>query len=308
MDKGQGSGPHARDAARALTRLIQITRCEAVRADHILPALRGEPRLFHYTRRDTAVRHILPSASLRLGGLPHTNDPREFEPVLFSMRDDVGGASLDTNAFFGMIREADERLRSSCRLACLTEDRPDFMGTGVSSYGNGPARARMWAQYAENHAGVCLCFERARLLAAATADLQSVRGLQLFHAPVTYRTSVPTPEAVTARELLRSRMERDPEAYIEDLLVEHVNEFFFVKNWDWSSETEYRIVVRGDTRAAEFIDVRDALEAVILGPRFPTAAEAAIAAECKRLRIRAHRLYWRNGQAVILPGPDTQRR
>jgi hypothetical protein len=200
-----------------------------------------------------------------------------------------------------MIRDADERLRSSCRLACFTDDRPEPLSSHAW-YGNGPLRARMWAQYGDNHAGVCLCFHRARLL-EATIRLATARSLQLFQGPVTYRDGLPLPSETTATELLRSRLEQDAASYIEELLDQHVHEFFFVKNWDWASETEYRILVRGDTREHEFLDIADALEAIVLGPRFPPAEELTIIELCKRLDIPAHRLHWRNGRASVLPGP-----
>jgi hypothetical protein len=47
-------------------------------------------KLFHYTTRDAALEHILPTGRLRLGRLPRTNDPREFAPVWFGIAGFVG--------------------------------------------------------------------------------------------------------------------------------------------------------------------------------------------------------------------------
>lgn len=47
-------------------------------------------KLFHYTSRDAALEHILPTARLRFGRLPRTNDPREFGEIWFPIAGRVG--------------------------------------------------------------------------------------------------------------------------------------------------------------------------------------------------------------------------
>src|SRR4051794_29020534 len=119
-------------------------------------------KLFHYTKRETALEHILPTGRLRFGTLPRTNDPREAVPTLFTVAGFVGDDDeLTKRDPFDLIAEAGALLRDSVHLLCLTEDKPSDVT--YSRYGNGPRRARMWAQYADNHKGVCLCFDGDRL-------------------------------------------------------------------------------------------------------------------------------------------------
>lgn len=41
--------------------------------------------VYHYTRRETAFQHILPSRTIRLGPLSQTNDPRETKSWTFGL-------------------------------------------------------------------------------------------------------------------------------------------------------------------------------------------------------------------------------
>lgn len=142
-------------------------------------------KLFHYTSRDAALEHILPTARLRFGRLPRTNDPREFGEIWFPIAGRVGDDEpLTARSPFKLIEEANEHLRRSVHVLCLTEDRPSRWEQR-HGYGNGPRRARMWAQYSDNHAGVCLCFDRQRLIDAAHDQLET-DGRSVIDGPLNY--------------------------------------------------------------------------------------------------------------------------
>jgi hypothetical protein len=64
---------------------------------------------------------------------------------------------------------------------------------------------------------------------------------------------------------------------------------------DWSSETEYRFLLRGNTEDEEFIDVRGALEAVVVGPLFHPAYRPGLYKLCDELGIEALEIKWQMG-------------
>ena len=127
-------------------------------------------KLFHYTSRKAALEGILPTGRLKFSSLPRTNDPREFLPILFPITEIADDDEpLVTEDPFPLIEEANKFLRDPVRLLCFTEDQPSRVE--LLRYGTGPRRSRMWAQYAENHAGICLCFDGERLIDAAHHQL-----------------------------------------------------------------------------------------------------------------------------------------
>jgi Protein of unknown function (DUF2971) len=200
------------------------------------PAM-ASPKLLHYTSRDKAMEHILPTARFRFGRLPRTNDPREFAPVWPGIAGSVGkDEPLTAGGPFELIEEFSELLRGSVHLLCLTEDRPSPWKNRYG-YGNGPCRARMWAQYSANHTGVCLCFDQQRLIDAAHDQLQTDSGRTVINRPVRYLKENEPPEPLT---LLQPHAERDLPAFVEAMVEQNPQGLFFTKDWDWCSESEYR--------------------------------------------------------------------
>jgi hypothetical protein len=261
-------------------------------------------KLFHYTKRETALEHILPTGRLRFGTLPRTNDPREFTPVWFSIAGFVpDDGDLTARNPFDLIEEASALLRESVHVLCFTEDRPSRHESG--RYGNGPCRARMWAQYAGNHTGVCLCFDGDRLIDAALDQFKTTPGRSLMHSQVTYATEGDYPHMPT---LLQPEAEQDLRGFIESMVRSRPREFFFTKDWDWASETEYRFLLRGDTEEEEFIDVRGALEAVIIGPRFHPVYRPGVWKLCQELEVEALEIQWEMGPPMVVKTLDPARR
>lgn len=164
--------------------------------------LRRESRarpLFHYTTAAVALDHVLLEARLRLSPPTGTNDPGEFEEHnvgLIQDRDDEPWppTRAELALFF---HGSSDLLRTRCRLGCLStavrNERSSLPG-----FGDGYARARMWAQYAENHAGVCLAFDQKRLTDAAMR-LAGARSLRLYKAPVRYLADDEVPDLLSFR-------------------------------------------------------------------------------------------------------------
>jgi hypothetical protein len=253
-------------------------------------------KLFHYTSREAALEHILPTGRLRFGRLPRTNDPREFAPIWFSIAGHVGDDEpLTARRPFELVEEANELLRGSVHVLCFTEDQPSRVVQ--QRYGNGPLRARMWAQYSANHTGVCLCFDGQRLIDAACGQFTPTPGRSLIHGQVSYAPEGEYPHMLT---LLQPQAEQDLRAFIESMVDKNPQDLFFTKDWDWSSETEYRLLLRGDTKDEEFIDVRTALEAVIVGPPFHPVYRPGLYKLCRELEVEPLEVQWQMGPPVVV--------
>jgi len=148
--------------------------------------------LFHYTSRERAVENIFRNMTIRMGPLLGTNDPRETAPWGFSMTLENEGIGPSGERFLEINREIDRNLKNSCRIVCFSEDSPDLNpGLGHPDHyvrddlgPQGYAHDRMWAQYAGNHTGVCIFFDRARLTQRMEEHFKN-RG-RLLHGAVSY--------------------------------------------------------------------------------------------------------------------------
>jgi hypothetical protein len=212
---------------------------------------------------------------------------------------------------FALIEEANRLLRDSLHLMCFTADLPDDSSLGrygsessLGRYGDGARRSRMWAQYAGNHTGVCLCFDAARLIEAAQEQLVKP-GRTVIHRRVDYASEGDFPYRPS---LHQPQAEQDLPKFIEEMVERHGEDLFFTKDWDWSSETEYRLLLRGDTGQTESIDIRGALEAVIAGQTCHPVYRPALFMLCQELDVAPYVIQWESGQPRIHPMPDPQRR
>lgn len=229
--------------------------------------------LCHYTTASAAFEHILPSGQLLMNPYSRMRDPLENRDPHFS-----GAAGWGDNAdaqfreFFAL-QAAVRRSRDGHHLLSLTQGDLDAAREPLARMFACPwARARMWEQYSENHAGVCLVFDRDAL----TATLQEQFGTEggCWEGPVTY-----TPEGFSnssAGQVLFGQFDlANLDADVRRYVAEHHQDFFFLKTTDWATEFEYRFVARpsqatdDEACSVRFVSYGSALRWVVVGERFP---------------------------------------
>ncbi|WP_321281152.1 DUF2971 domain-containing protein [Marinifilum fragile] len=110
------------------------------------------PKIYHYTKLSTAIEFILPSMTLRTNYLNRMNGPKEnqkwafggvnvpYEDMYPELDFAIDKSHFDSMYMFG------EEIKSKVQALCFVQS-DDYPG-----YEN----EMMWAQYAENHNGICL--------------------------------------------------------------------------------------------------------------------------------------------------------
>lgn len=265
--------------------------------------------VYHYTKRETALEHILPSAKIRFGSLGGTNDPRETKEWGFIVMDAPQG--LATDQFFeemAVIQNTSNDIRQNewwglslsrndLDLCEPKRDRPDF-----SHFKYGYAHPRMWAQYAQNHAGVCLEFDglalhQAILLAAKTADdvfFGNVEYVDEFNFKRMKQTAMAFQLSYSAIQTLG----------IANGLRVHIRDnyptFFLEKTPDWKSESEFRWLVNSQ-QGPLLVDIRNAITSVIVGVDFPSVYGPCVRTLCDTLEVRLERMFWNNRVPIKQP-------
>jgi hypothetical protein len=75
----------------------------------------------------------------------------------------------------------------------------------------------------------------------------------------------------------------------------------FLKTLDWETEREYRFVTlnTGDPEEELFLDFEDALEAVIVGERFPVWQRPAAIDACREANVDALTLNWDMHRPIV---------
>jgi hypothetical protein len=229
-----------------------------VPAFHRLPPFDTERYLYHYTRWERLL-DIAHSGALRLSPVTSMNDPRETKRWFMSH------ATFDTTppgAASGLW-EAAEDFRRLVKVAAFATDRP---GDNVQDirFGAGYARPRMWAQYAANHTGVCIIFERADLVERLAARFRGGANSGTTHFTSDHVRYV-REEALTAIGVGDAPLTETVEAYF----LHQWKDAFYVKHEDWRDENEFRMAVyeRGNADPL-FVDARGAVAGLVLGVDF----------------------------------------
>lgn len=229
--------------------------------------------LFHYTKFKTLLK-ILNSGEMRLSPYASTNDPRETKEWIAEVIADATKSGDDALLIADEVRRlADPILRGGARLACFTLDRKaGFAADAGALFHRGWARARMWSQYAENHRGACLVFQRDQMVGQVDEE-RPIRDGDLFSCGRVVYEDKPLRVAMTLSGVHPSGALEVLDSY--QITRGVAGELYFTKNTDWSAENEFRIVVvRWNLPWEELNDPLDipygpALRAVVLGERFP---------------------------------------
>ncbi|WP_076539531.1 DUF2971 domain-containing protein [Shewanella sp. UCD-KL21] len=265
--------------------------------------------VFHYTKKETAIEHILENSTLRFGGFRSTNDPQDYRRRLSEItgiipRGDESQRTIEKKNIKRLRTTINDKLESAGFLSfCKHHQTPNQIKLGCT-------KPRMWSQYGESHKGICLAIDKSIL----TEKLRefSVSDFQLFHGDIEYLdqngavASSNLLEAITSKDIYESNFKYD-ERILEPDLTPLINEYFevdsqrllFTKDQDYVDEHEYRIVMLStvDYTAGEglFIDISEALKAVVLGEQFPTVYRTTVAKQCQNLSIPCYQLEWGNG-------------
>jgi hypothetical protein len=160
----------------------------------------------------------------------------------------------------------------------------------------------MWAQYAENHRGVCLCFDREKILDSVRCVLGAG---ECFADNVVY--SDEQFEAGPLRPNPEEAKEGGPE-YVRIFRERLARHRYLTKRLDWKDEREWRIVVLTHpvpptgqvwTDGNALVPIDGALRAIVVGHRFSEAYRPVIRDACARLGIPAFKLGYENGRVAL---------
>lgn len=239
--------------------------------DH--PVFTGEPPglkyVYHYTRWERLLDIM--ETGLRLGPLAQMNDPRESKDWLLNLL--IQGPTLPDET--EMI--AQEEIRSykrKIRVAAFCLDQP--FGNMDNQGRRGYARPRMWAQYAENHRGVCIVLDRAGLDQAICQRYPERNASWVRSGRIEYIETAQ--EDVISRSVELNSADQARES-VQEHFHRYAERLFFVKHVDWRDENEYRWVYHDadqsqtgeDGLKAPFVDIKTHVVAIVLGADYADA-------------------------------------
>lgn len=251
---------------------------------------------FHYTTREAAFEHILPTGQLRFSTYEQMRDPLESRPWQFTGAWFVNPENphLGEEQLFSFYRGS-HGVFQLAHLLALTVDAGGY-APDAEHFAKGWSRARMWEQYAENHAGVCLVFDQERLKANIAANLEEQLGIRPYHRNVEY--SQTGGESYINLPLAKFPKKID-DAFVQQYIEAHNDELFFQKTLDWQAEHEYRFVTTASPDEPLYAAYGNALVGIVVGWKIPDWERPAAIEAAHAVGIEPVEMNWSMGR----PGP-----
>lgn len=250
---------------------------------------------FHYTTRQAAFGDILPEKKLRFSRYMDMRDPLENKSWQF-----VGGAWGENEEqqvadYFAFHRMANYIRERSFLLSLTIDVPPDVKTDEEEPFSRGWARARMWEPYAENHEGVCLVFDRDRLISTVVNSLRKQGFAPPYHRRIIYVGAGMEKPSLDLNDLAGDVTPSTVAKFIE----ENHGALFFHKALDWETEHEYRFSTTSTDKKDLYVEYGDALVAVIAGENLPAWQRPAAIEACRQASVESLRLNWSIGLPVL---------
>lgn len=196
-------------------------------------------KLYHFTSFDTALK-ILDSNRLKFGKLTNMNDIHENDKVTFV---DTTGNRLTRFPSDILNTLYDEIYRY--RQISLTIDNDETGKTGFDLH-------QMWGLYANKGEGVCLVFDKNKLLQSLNVDI--------YHQCVDYKDT----KELNSFVISNSQDYKEVSTEIHN----NVRDLFFYKRKEWEHEQEYRFIKRcPNSNCEEYLSLGHTLKFIILSSK-----------------------------------------
>lgn len=221
--------------------------------------------LYHYTRTSIAIKYILPSNNLKLGNYSSTNDPKESKQWEFSIgtNEQRDLSEYDMNK---LSKKLSNSLKAQTKILCFSKDGNDLTGDHLTDiYKRGFCKPRMWAQYGDNHSGLCLVFDWKKLQDCIEESFKDK--YWIIHRAVNYinRSIVPSFDDGDYSINIDYLEKYGFGQYTSVHFKQYHQRLFFEKLADWRQENEYRWVIATNTLEPIYVDYKSALIGVVFG-------------------------------------------
>jgi hypothetical protein len=260
--------------------------------------------LYHYTTIPTSLEYILSTHKLRFNSILHTNDPRETKDWNFTIELPKGinheYVEQNYDLFNNIQIRANELVKHGIKLACFSLDNQAICEeSNAYDFGRGYAKSRMWAQYAGNHTGLCLVFDKEQLVKDINDYLHekgSIYSGRVFYRNLVSRESL----SLNLNDILNEGLEN----VITNHLEKNIDAMYFIKGEDWRDEDEFRIAINTLSKEGfEYIDISNSLKGIVLGEAFPEVYKPALKYVLDRnfKDVFVSKLKWSNGHPLAFP-------
>ena len=218
-----------------------------MKLENIPSVFADDDTVYHYTKTETALEHILFDKRLRISQMKNSIDPIENREIIII-------PNSNRNSTFsvpGLGREVENIVANSKQVSFC---KNSLLIKGLEKFGF--AKPRMWDQYGDSYKGVCLAFSE-KELKKATKQLSCIH-----HDDVKYLTY----EELDRNKMIFLNVDRYEEIGVEKYKISFLRRVLckhFYKHKDYEGENEFRICSFSKMNN-EYLDISDSLVGVMV--------------------------------------------
>lgn len=251
--------------------------------------------IYHYTTANTAIEYILNEKEILFNSVRNTNDPLEFLDYchVVSTNGEIGNTEIRRLIDVG--HDINSIIKRKFKICCFCEDKEisgDLYSNNPIMY-KGYCRSRMWSQYADDHKGVCLIFNKSRLIREITKDIN----IKHYEKKVIYDDNLPG-----LFDACDIEYDKDHNKLALERACEYIDKYLFMKLRDYEHENEFRIALLSDKYPNDDkikVRINSSLIGIIVGTKFNDIYMPSIK-KVKGKRIPIFKLAWFNGKPELL--------
>jgi hypothetical protein len=269
--------------------------------------------IYHYTTAKIAREFILPNGTLKFSNINQLNDPEESTKYesLFLDNTNNNEEPDSMNILMGFKDIFPSLLFSASFCTDKKDEKPYEEKKSFETFlplNKGFMLSRMWGTYGDMHKGVCLCFDKLKLLASFQKvisdnfdiyedDVKYTRDILDYIRRFSQSRKILSPTGINASYNTFSQYKKH--------IITNKDFFLFMKQNDWRDENEFKIVlVQNDFQRNTdiYLPFGDSLTAIFMGERFSLAEENnPFKHYCKSYSISAFRTMYKGGIADARP-------
>jgi len=248
--------------------------------------------LYHYTSFNTLINYIFNENTLRFSPYKVVNDPLESKNWKFKLKYD---SKLFKDFDFSDVEEAIKTVGISMikynKLLCFSRDYPNNFPISTNqpndfinrNWSRGFGYPRMWSQYGNNHKGVCLVFDKQKLI--KEINQKFIKTHQILHSEVIYGIYTSKNDSFPYNIHLTEKLLLDFNTEISNHLEKNRLGLFFTKSSDWINEVEYRWVINSPNEGFEYYRFNNSLEGIVFGSKVTNKEIKSVRTEIKKYKI-----------------------
>ncbi|MGL1888661.1 MAG: DUF2971 domain-containing protein [Reichenbachiella sp.] len=266
----------------------------------ILTSTSSGDLLYHYTSNEVLIEHILNDYTLKFNSLKNSHDPIEFiekhhvGTIKYPIPTEVD------NYNFHRFYEIQETLLNELKICCFSQDL-EGSGHPTKFLHKGYMRPRMWVQYANKHTGVCLIFDKSKLLETVNNEYsQSYSGTSFALCnSVIYDDKL---EELRKAYGYENNLETFEKSFVETIEERSVG-YLFNKLNDFRDEQEFRIAIYDDEIAKKneaYLSIKKSLIGIVVGCNYHDNYKSILKTHQKNNNIDLFKIKWNTPSPKVI--------